>query len=85
MALSITDRCINCWACLSVCPNQAIAHVEGLFVIDPQRCSECLGDYPVAQCASICPAEGAIENEWGEALNPPGSLSPASSSATEKI
>lgn len=77
MALSITDRCIDCWACIAVCPHAAIAHVEGLFVIDPQHCTECLGDYAAPQCASICPAEGAIENEWGEALNPPGSLAPA--------
>jgi hypothetical protein len=28
----------------------------------------------VPQCAAICPIEGAIVNELGEALNPPGSL-----------
>ncbi|MBS1156692.1 MAG: ferredoxin [Proteobacteria bacterium] len=75
MAYAITDRCISCWACLTVCPNQAIAHVEGLFMIDPQHCTECAGDFPDPQCSSICPVEGAIENEWGEPVNPPGSLS----------
>lgn len=75
MAYAITDRCISCWACLTVCPNQAIAHVEGLFMIDPQHCTECAGDFADPQCSSICPAEGAIENEWGEPVNPPGSLS----------
>jgi len=74
VAYAITDHCTNCWACQEVCPTQAVAHIEGLFVIDPMRCTECAGDYPVAQCASICPVEGAIENEWGEAVNPPGSL-----------
>lgn len=84
MALSITDRCIACWACVTVCPNAAIAHVEGAFVIDPQRCTECMGDYPSAQCASICPVEAAIENEWGEALNPLGSLSAVAVAVQEK-
>lgn len=77
MAYAITDQCINCWACLEVCPSHAVVHAEGLFMIDPMQCTECAGIYPQAQCASICPVEGAIENEWGIAVNPPGSLAPA--------
>lgn len=33
-----------------------------------------VGDHAEAQCAAICPIEGAIVNELGEPLNPPGSL-----------
>jgi hypothetical protein len=40
------------------------------------RCTECAGSFPEAQCASICPVEGAIEDELGGAVNPPGSLQP---------
>lgn len=76
MAYTITDRCIACSACVAVCPNQAITEVEGLFLIDPQHCTECSGDFACAQCSSICPVEGAIENEWGEWTNPEGSLFP---------
>lgn len=76
MAYAITDHCTACWACVEVCPNQAVVLAEGLFMIDPERCTECAGDFPEAQCSSICPIEGAIENEWGQALNPPGSLMP---------
>ena len=28
MSLSITDRCVNCYACMDVCPSDAIAIVE---------------------------------------------------------
>ncbi|WP_239650108.1 ferredoxin [Methylocucumis oryzae] len=44
------------------------------FVVNPNKCTECEGDYPVFQCASICPIEGAILNSLGEEINPPGSL-----------
>lgn len=74
MAYAITDLCTNCSACLEVCPSLAVVQTEGLFMIDPMQCTECAGTYPEAQCASICPVEGAIENEWGEPVNPPGSL-----------
>lgn len=78
MALQIVDVCVNCWACYDVCPNDAISAGPvadyGHFVIHEEKCTECLGDKPVPQCAAICPIEGAILNELGEALNPPGSL-----------
>jgi hypothetical protein len=43
-------------------------------MIDTGKCNECDGDYADAQCASICPVEGAILNSVGEAINPSGSL-----------
>lgn len=76
MALEIVDTCVNCWACIALCPNQAIFEASPHFQIDPLRCSECVGDYAKPQCAEICPVEGAIVNELGEALYPPGTLSP---------
>ena len=74
MALQIIESCVNCWACAEVCPNQAIYADTPHFLVDELKCTECLGDYPEAQCAAICPIEEAIVNELGEALNPPGSL-----------
>lgn len=76
MAYAITDLCVNCWACHEVCPEAAVVHAEGLFMIDPMRCTECAGAFAHPQCASICPVEGAIEDELGCAVNPPGSLLP---------
>ncbi|MDR0701895.1 MAG: 4Fe-4S binding protein [Azoarcus sp.] len=74
MALSITEACINCWACAGVCPNQAIHADDPVFVIEPEKCTECMAEFPEAQCAAICPVECAIVDELGAALNPPGSL-----------
>jgi ferredoxin len=74
MALRIVESCVNCWACEPLCPSQAIRAAQPHFVIDAAKCTECLGEFADAQCASICPVEGAIVNELNEALNPPGSL-----------
>lgn len=74
MALKIIDSCVNCWACEPLCPSQAIYEAAPHFLIDAGKCTECEGDYPVQQCAAICPIEGAILDGLGEAVNPPGSL-----------
>ena len=74
MALQITNNCVNCWACVDVCPNDAIYADKPHFLIDDMKCTECLGDHADPQCATICPIECAIVNELDEALNPLGSL-----------
>jgi len=74
MAFSITDLCVNCFACMDVCPNEAVAEGQSVFVIDAHKCTGCDGIYADPQCASICPVEGAILDANGEAVNPPGSL-----------
>lgn len=74
MALTIIESCVNCWACEPLCPSQAIYEAKPHFMIDANKCTECVGDHAEPQCASICPIEGAILDSLGEALNPPGSL-----------
>ena len=74
MALQITESCVNCWACVDVCPNDAIYQDKPHFLIDANQCTECLGDYADPQCASICPIEGAIVDRLSNPLHPPGSL-----------
>ncbi len=74
MALQISEFCIACDACRTVCPNDAISEDSPWYMISSDRCTECSGDYADAQCASICPVEGAICDELGTPLNPPGSL-----------
>lgn len=74
MAFEITLLCVNCTACALVCPNDAISEAAGCHSIQASLCTECVESYTDPQCASICPIEGAIINELGEPLNPPGSL-----------
>lgn len=74
MALRIVAACINCWACLSLCPASAIRASAPHFQINAGLCTECAGDHIDPQCASICPVEGAIVDSSGEPLNPLGSL-----------
>ncbi len=74
MALSIVGSCVNCRACEPLCPSEAVFEDKPHFRIDAKKCTECEGEFADAQCASICPIEGAILDAMGEALNPPGSL-----------
>jgi ferredoxin len=78
MALEIIESCVNCYACEPLCPNDAIYMARGgvhsHFLINPDKCTECAGDFEDAQCASICPIEGAILDDLGTPVNPIGSL-----------
>jgi len=74
MALSIIESCVNCWACEPLCPSKAIYEAKPHFLIDASKCTECEGDFADAQCATICPIEGAILDNLGAAINLPGSL-----------
>jgi len=55
MALMITDECINCDVCEPACPNQAISMGNDYYVIDPMRCTECVGHFDEPQCVLVCP------------------------------
>jgi ferredoxin len=57
MSLLITDECINCDVCEPECPNDAISQGEEIYVIDPQRCTECVGHFDQPQCVEVCPVD----------------------------
>jgi len=57
MALAINYDCIACAACVEDCPNQAISEGPGIYVIDPKRCTECVGYNDEPQCMAICPVD----------------------------
>ncbi|MFW5740184.1 MAG: YfhL family 4Fe-4S dicluster ferredoxin [Myxococcota bacterium] len=57
MAYLITDDCINCGACETECPNEAISVGVDIYVIDPERCTECVGFHPEPACQAVCPVE----------------------------
>ena len=60
MATLIVENCINCGACEPACPNQAIRAGEELYVIEPSRCTECVGFHDEEQCASVCPVDACL-------------------------
>jgi ferredoxin len=59
MALSINGECTACDACRPVCPNQAIA-AGAIYVIDPFKCTECVGAEDEPQCQLVCPVTDCI-------------------------
>lgn len=60
MALKITEECINCGACEPECPTNAISEGPEIYVIDPDKCVECVGHYDSPQCASVCPVDCCV-------------------------
>ena len=55
MAYKISDECITCGACEQECENDAISEGDTIFVIDPDRCTECVGNYESPRCEEVCP------------------------------
>lgn len=60
MAYKITDECISCGACETECPNNAISEGETMYIVDPARCTECVGSHQSPQCVDICPVEALV-------------------------
>ena len=60
MAYIITDDCILCGSCEAECPNEAISEGDITYVIDPERCTECVGFYDESQCALVCPMDACV-------------------------
>ncbi len=49
MAYKINDDCINCSACVSGCPTDAISEGDNVHVINASLCIEC------GACNDVCP------------------------------
>jgi len=60
MALKITEECINCAACEPDCPNEAITEGDDIYVIDHEKCTECVGAHDEPQCIEVCPIDDCI-------------------------
>lgn len=54
MAHKIKDNCINCGACESACPVEAISEKDGKRVIDADKCIDC------GACVETCPVEAIV-------------------------
>ncbi len=57
MALIITDECVNCGVCEPECPNDAISEGDDIYVIDADKCTECVGHFDEPQCVDVCPVD----------------------------
>jgi len=70
IALLITEDCINCKACDTICPVNAIypggkkyelnnikykAPVKDYYYIVPDKCNYCEGEYEEPECVTVCP------------------------------
>ena len=60
MAYKITDDCISCGACEPECKNVAIKEGDTIYIIDPNKCTECVGWFPESKCAEVCPVESCV-------------------------
>ena len=60
MAYKITDECISCGACEPECKNEAISEGEEIYVIDSDKCTECVGNFKLPKCAEVCPVGAAV-------------------------
>jgi ferredoxin len=60
MALLINEDCINCGACEPECPNEAISQGDPVYLIDVDKCTECVGAHDAPKCIEVCPVDGCI-------------------------
>jgi ferredoxin len=60
MAYYITEDCISCGACEAECPNRAITEGDTVFVINPNRCTECVGSHEASRCAEVCAVDACV-------------------------
>jgi ferredoxin len=60
MAYKITEECILCGACEPECPNEAISEGPEIYVIDLDKCTQCVGFFEESQCALVCPVDACV-------------------------
>ncbi len=60
MAYKISEECISCGACEAECLNEAISEGDVIYVIDPIKCTECVGYFDSPKCVEICPVEAPM-------------------------
>ncbi|KKO20433.1 MAG: ferredoxin [Candidatus Brocadia fulgida] len=54
VAHKITDDCINCGACESECPVNAISESDDKRIISAETCTDC------GNCVEVCPVEAIL-------------------------
>ncbi len=71
MSYQITEECIKCNRCLSICPTGAIKKDQTHFWIVSDMCNNCAGSYSTPQCAAICPTNyGCVSEQLNQGKQP---------------
>lgn len=60
MSYMVTAECVSCSACEFECPVRAISAGGGQYLIDPSRCIECEGYFPLPRCTWVCPVGACV-------------------------
>ena len=60
MAYKITEECISCGACEPECPNGAISEGDEIYIVDPKKCTECVGSHESSRCVEVCPVDCCV-------------------------
>ncbi|MCL2008904.1 MAG: 4Fe-4S binding protein [Treponema sp.] len=55
MMYKVTETCVNCAACDSECPVEAISEKDGKRWVDPAKCVSC------GACVGACPTDAIVE------------------------
>jgi ferredoxin len=63
MAMMINDDCTACGVCEPECPNEAISEGDPIYVIDPEKCTECVDEEEGPQCVAVCPVDCIIKRD----------------------
>lgn len=45
------------------CPNEAISQGDDVYLIDADRCTECVGFFAKEACQSVCPVECCVTDQ----------------------
>lgn len=63
MAYKITEECIACGACEPECDvNKAVSEGDPIYIIDPAKCTECVGNYESPRCVAVCPVDSCVKD-----------------------
>jgi ferredoxin len=61
----ITDECISCGACEAECKNEAISEGDTTYVIEGDKCTECVGIADGPRCKEVCPIDDCCAPDPG--------------------